>query len=214
MHHQRSPKEAANQGILLDAILADLNERIKSSSCNGTDKGGCAGATPRSTAGATMQVSPEPEPEGLGPEPEPQLQSRLDPTPVQLQPLPQEPQQIQPQPISDTAKPLALRTTLVPAHPPAPRVSTVGQGAEKETTSAGVSAPVLAVGTDAEEATRLAKIRGISARPASASPRLRTSMLSRDGAEMDAEEARLRRIREIASRPKSARARPPPSSVS
>ena len=216
VHHQRSPKEAANQGILLDAILADLNARIQtetdtdrhrrtdrdradlnacitSSAAAGTEKGVVAGATPGAAVGATRQVAPEPtqEPEPEPEQPQPQPQPPLDPFPasqVQLQPLPPEAQQTQPQP-------LAPRTALVPAHgsPPATGGPTTAiktaVAAAKETTSAGVGAPVLAAGTERKtdteretdrerEARRLAKIRGISARPASASPRLRCASLA------------------------------------
>ena len=208
VHHQRSPKEAANQGILLDAILADVTKRISSAGAATSDTtvvtSQPAAVAKKQTAPRVPALEPEPELEPV-PRPEPEPVPRPEPAPKSL---PKLLPILAPAPAPVAASPPTRRTATIVAQKP---LATVGVSNGNKAAATATAAMV----ADVEEARRLAKIRNISARPASASPRLRTSVQNGHpgGAGKDAddaEEARLRRIREIASRPKSARARLPP----
>ena len=197
MHHQRSPKEAANQGILLDAILSDLKGRVMSTGSGGSHTD--TRPTAANVQATKNQVDLEPEPE---PEPKPGPSSKAGANQSMF-----------------SAPALAASTGVSPVRKqvtmPSPGAPSATPG--HDTNHSPATTPRLAISAmaDAEETRRLAKIRSISTRPASASPRLNTPSCpspskdddaAQQGAE-DAEQARLRRIREIASRPKSARAK-------
>ena len=102
VHHQRSPKEAANQGILLDAILDDLAKRVPTTSRVGDDRAAIARIqTPavvkkQPAFGADPQPEPEPEPE-----PEPKLAVKVSPVPA-------------PSPVPKAANASMRRTATVP----------------------------------------------------------------------------------------------------